>query len=79
MYKVIVDIAPRTIAGTNGCHKYVFGRYCTKKETISVMESINNAEKYIGIATMEKEKQRRRGHDKETVQTTRNGNIQSIH
>ena len=56
MYKVIVDIAPRTIAGTNGCHKYVFGRYCTKKETISVMESINNAEKYIGIATMEKEK-----------------------
>ena len=56
MYKVIVDIAPRTIAGTNGCHKYVFGRYCTKKETISVMESINNAEKYIGIATMKKEK-----------------------
>lgn len=56
MYKVIVDIAPRTIAGTNGCHKYVFGRYCTKKETISVMESINNAEKYIGVATMEKEK-----------------------
>lgn len=31
-YIVVVDIAPRTIKGTNDCHKYVFGKYETKKK-----------------------------------------------
>ena len=32
MWEVVVDIAPRTIKGTNGCHKYVFDAYKTKRE-----------------------------------------------
>ena len=32
MWEVAVDIAPRTIKGTNGCHKYRFGVYKTKRE-----------------------------------------------
>ena len=32
MWEVVVDIAPRIIQGTNGCHKYVFGAYKTKRE-----------------------------------------------
>ena len=52
-WRVVVDIAPKTIEGTNGCHKYVFGRYKTKKEAKRIVEDIisNN----LGIATVEKE------------------------
>lgn len=31
MWKVVVDIAPKTIEGTKGCHKYVFGTYKTNE------------------------------------------------
>lgn len=54
MYKVIVDIAPKTISGTNGCHKYVFGEYKTKKAAQSVSATINSSTGYIGVATIEK-------------------------
>ena len=33
-YLVVVDIAPKMIKGTNGCHKYVFGEYKTKREAL---------------------------------------------
>ena len=55
MYRVIVDIAPKTIPGTNGCHKYVFGTYKTKREAQAVSASINSATGYIGVATIKKE------------------------
>lgn len=55
MYKVIVDIAPRTIEGTNGCHKYVFNSYKRKKEAVSEMNKINQI-KELGVATVEKSK-----------------------
>ena len=54
MYKVIVDIAPKTISETNGCHKYVFGEYKTKKEAQSVSAAINSSTGYKGVATIEK-------------------------
>lgn len=54
MYKVIVDIAPKTIPGTNGCHKYVFETYKTKKAATAVMEQINNTEGF-GTAIIEKD------------------------
>ena len=53
MYSVIVDIAPKTISDTNGCHKYVFNSYNTKKEAISIMNQINE-NGTMGIATVEK-------------------------
>ena len=53
-YKVVVDIYPKTIPGTNGCHKYVFGEYKTKREAESVGASINASTGYIGVATVEK-------------------------
>lgn len=52
MYKVIVDIAPKTIPGTNRCHKYVFGEYKTKKEAQSISSVINMSTGHIGIATI---------------------------
>lgn len=41
MWKVTVDISPRTIDGTKGCHKYVFGEYKTKKEAKRIANEIN--------------------------------------
>lgn len=52
-YRVIVDISPRTIEGINGCHKYVFGSYKTKKEADRVSAEINKT-KGAGKATVEK-------------------------
>ena len=56
MYKVIVDIAPKTIPGTNGCHKYVFGEYKTKREALKVIAEINASNLYKKIVTIEKRK-----------------------
>lgn len=43
MWKVVVDIAPKTIEGTKGCHKYVFGTYKTKKEAEKIINEINKS------------------------------------
>lgn len=43
MRKVIVDIAPRTIEGTKGCHKYIFDEYKTKKEAQKITDEINES------------------------------------
>ena len=51
---VIVDISPRTIKGTHGCHKYVFNEYRTKHEAEAVAEALN-ALKDFGKATVKKE------------------------
>lgn len=54
MWKVVVDMTPNTVPGTNGCHKYVLGRYKTKREAEGVKERFNGiAEKES--ATVEKE------------------------
>lgn len=52
-YRVIVDISPRTIPGTNGCHKYVFKYFRTKREADASAEALNAA-KDFGKATVEK-------------------------
>lgn len=54
MYKVIVDIAPKVVSGTNGCHKYVFSEYKTKKEAMETCNTIN-ALRHKGVATIQKE------------------------
>ena len=43
MWKVVVDIAPKTIEGTKGCHKYVFGTYKTKREAEKIINEINKS------------------------------------
>lgn len=53
MWEVVVDITPRTIAGTKGCHKYVFGKYKTKKCAEKIKNEINDSEK-LGKAYIEK-------------------------
>ena len=53
MYKVVVDIYPRTIQGTNGCHKYVFDSYKTKKQAQKVSDEINE-NGTLGKACVEK-------------------------
>ena len=53
-YKVIVDIAPKTIKGTNRCHKYVFDSYKTKKEACEIRDRINSLGD-MGKAYVEKE------------------------
>ena len=53
MYRVIVDISPKTIPGTNGCHEYVFGEYKTRREAFRVSEEINRT-KDAGTAVVEK-------------------------
>ena len=57
MWKVIVDISPRTIEGTNGCHKYVWGHYKTKREAVLMCNDINSplSNGILGVATFEKE------------------------
>ena len=58
-YTVIVDISPKTIPGTKGCHKYVFNDYRTKKEAVKVAAKIN-ANRLMGVATVEKDKKKGR-------------------
>lgn len=53
MWKVIVDILPKTIEGTKGCHKYVFGTYKTKKEAEKITNEINELN-MMGKAHFEK-------------------------
>ena len=53
MWKVIVDIAPKIIKGTNGCHKYVFDTYKTKKEALKKKDMINSLGD-MGTAYIEK-------------------------
>lgn len=53
MYRVIVDISPNMIPGTNGCHEYVFGEYETRKDALRVSQKINRT-KGAGTATIEK-------------------------
>lgn len=53
MYKVIVDISPNVIPGTNGCHEYVFGEYNTRKEALRISQEINRT-KEAGTAVIEK-------------------------
>lgn len=53
-YKVIVDIYPRKIKGTNGCHKYVFDEYRTKREAEAAAEALNAAKDFKGKAIVEK-------------------------
>lgn len=55
MYKVIVDIAPKIIPGTNGCHKYVYGVHKERKEAEKVASAINTATGFSGVATIIKE------------------------
>ncbi len=42
MWKVVVNTYPKEIPGTNGCHKYVFARYKTKREAEAVKAKIND-------------------------------------
>ena len=44
-WKVVVDIAPRTIEGTNGCHEFVYGYYKTKGEAQTICDQINTVDK----------------------------------
>ena len=41
MYKVVIDIYPRMISGTNGCHKFVYDHYKTKREAVKISDAIN--------------------------------------
>lgn len=54
MWKVMVDISPRTIDGTKGCHIYVFGEYKTKKEAKRIVNEINEM-RTLGKAYFKKE------------------------
>ena len=51
-WKVVVDIAPRIIPGTNGCHKFVYGYYRTMAQAFKAAEEINLLE-CAGKATVE--------------------------
>lgn len=53
MWKVIVDIYPKTIKGTKGCHKYVFDKYKTKMEATQITDEINKLNT-LGKAHFEK-------------------------
>ena len=39
-WKVVVDIAPRIVEGTKGCHKFVFGYYKTKRDATYVANEL---------------------------------------
>ena len=54
-WKVVVDIFPRMIEGTNGCHKYVHSWHDTKKEADNIAAQINENGK-LGKATVERVK-----------------------
>ena len=54
-WKVVVDIAPKTIEGTNGCHKYVFRHCRTKKEADMTARELNALKhQFSGTATVER-------------------------
>lgn len=55
-YKVVVDIAPRTIDGTKGCHEYVWDYYKTKREANHMAQGINSplTGGHLGVARVEK-------------------------
>lgn len=40
-WKVVVDMSPATVQGTNGCHEYVFGWYKTKREAKQIADAFN--------------------------------------
>lgn len=52
-WKVVVDIAPRIVKGTNGCHQFVYGYYKTKKRAESEADEINSLE-HAGKARVER-------------------------
>jgi len=52
---VIVNIAPRTIKGTDGCHEYVFCWSNTRQEAQHIADRINTNGK-IGVARVERER-----------------------
>ena len=41
MWKIVI-ILNSVIPGTNGCHKYVWGYYKTKREAEQIAEQIND-------------------------------------
>lgn len=54
-WKVVVGIAPKTIEGTNGCHKYVFAYYGTKREAERIATELNAIrDQFSGTATVER-------------------------
>lgn len=53
-WKVVVDIAPKVIKGTKGCHEYVWQRYKTKKQAQFWADEFNRSGDY-GTARVEKE------------------------
>lgn len=54
MYKVVVDVFPAVLSGTDGCHKYVFDYYRTKRSAEEVASAINSIDKAV-YAFVEKE------------------------
>lgn len=53
-WNVIVDVKPHYIEGTEGCHRYVFGTYKTKKQADEICNGINSL-KSLGKASVKKE------------------------
>ena len=53
-WSVVVDISPKTIRGTNRCHKYLFDQYKTKKEATFMAAELERLN--YGKATDEKVK-----------------------
>ena len=54
-WKVVIDISPKTIEGTNGCHRYVY-RWCkTKREADGIANKINENGN-LGMAMVEYKK-----------------------
>jgi hypothetical protein len=56
-WKVVVDVFSNVIRGTNGCHKFVWDRYNTKKKAQKMADAINAvpANAKAGYAWVEKE------------------------
>lgn len=54
-WMIVIDIAPKVIEGTNGCHTYVFDYCKTKREATRVAEEINAVGRF-GMAFVERRK-----------------------
>lgn len=54
-WMIVIDIAPKVIEGTNGCHTYVFDYCKTKREATRVTEEINAVGSF-GMAFVERRK-----------------------
>lgn len=54
MYKVVVDVFPVVLSGTDGCHRYVFDYYKTKGSAEEAAHAINSIDKAV-YAFVEKE------------------------